>query len=323
MNNCIEGVMTLKNVMILSGGTSTAWHIAQVLRSFFNDYIYLIVCDINEQNLVHTATLADEFLTVPAIKSSGYYDFMLSCIREKKVDILIPLIDDDILLFSCDNPDLISLGVCSTAPTSLVTEALSNKKKLWNTLNKIKVATPFVYNNAAELNPTLQYFVKNEVGCGSRGVELINGAIAGRLLQDGKVVQEVCSKPEITVDVVHKENRVYTICRERKETKLGVSTKCRVYYDAEIQAIMERIVSCIALPSVCCVQFMKNSNGEWALIDFNLRSGGGTAISAAVGFQAVRFAAAGWLGLPGDAAWVPEIKSEHYVVRAYQEIVTL
>ena len=85
---------------------------------------------------------------------------------------------------------------------------------------------------------------------------------------------------------------------------------------------MERIITQIELPSVFCVQFMRNHRDALSLIDFNLRSGGGTAISAAAGFEAIRFAAANWLGLSADPAWVPVLEQERYVVRTYREIVT-
>ncbi len=314
----------MKRVMILSGGTSTAWHIADVLHRYFCKDIYLIICDINPQHLVHTSIFADFYIQVPPICSPDYYCFMLQVLEENHVDILVPLIDDDILIFHRDNGDLITRGVYSTAPCKATIEGLSNKENLENTLLSLDIPTPHIFKSAAAIDPNGAYFAKAPVGCGSRGSCLIDGKAAEEIISHGKgqVVQEICHAPEITVDIAHDGRKIYTVCRERVEIRLGVSTKCRVYHDSDIQHILERIVAKIDLPPVFCVQFMRDAHNRWSLTDFNLRSGGGTAISAAVGFEAVRFAAAQWLGLPADSTWVSIPAQEHYVVRAYQEIVT-
>lgn len=313
----------MKKVMILSAGTATAWHIAQVLRTYYAAHMKLVVCDINPQYLVHASVLADQFIQVPPIKDPIYYSTMLEHIRANDIDVLIPLIDDDIVCFSNDNPDLNAMGVKSVAPNAKSVEALSDKGHLTEALRQLGIRCPRVFESVEQIDPSKQYFAKDRIGCGSRGAAMVTGQEAIDLIaQRGKVVQEVCCGPEITVDAVLDGEEIYTICRERKEIKLGVSTKCRVYFDKDIQSIMERLAKGVELPSVFCAQFMKNMNGEWVLIDLNLRSGGGTAISAAVGFQAVRYAAAEWLGLPRDLEWLKRPTGEKYVVRTYQEVIT-
>lgn len=309
--------------MILSAGTATAWHIAQVLRTYYAAHMRLVACDINPRYLVHTSVLADQFIQVPPIKDPAYRSAMLEHIRANDIDVLIPLIDDDIVCFSNDDPDLNAMGVRSTAPSAKSVDALSDKGHLTETLQQIGICSPRVFTAAEQIDPSKRYFTKDRIGCGSRGVAMVNGREAIELVaRPGKVVQEICCGPEITVDAVLDGEKIHTICRERKEVKLGVSTKCRVYFDKDIQSIMERLAREVELPSVFCVQFMKNVSGEWALIDLNLRSGGGTAISAGVGFQAVRFAAAGWLDLPRELAWLKRPTREKYVVRTYQEVIT-
>ena len=313
----------MKKVMILSGGTSTAWHIASVLSKYYSDKMHLIICDINPEYLVHSSVLADTYIQVPLIKSETYYEEMLHYLELHQVDILIPLIDNDITLFSRDNADLQRMGIYSTAPKAETISALSNKKNLSDTLGKVGVATPMCIDSVSKIKEEATYFKKDAIGCGSKGAEFVKGK---DILQNGDweniVVQEVCKPPEITVDVIQNHGEVYIACRERIETKLGVSTKCRIFYDDEIHEIMKKIVSVMELPTVFCVQFMKNTENNWSLIDFNLRSGGGTAISSAVGFEAVRYAAALWLGETADTAWLALPATDSYVVRTYSEVVT-
>lgn len=313
----------MKNLMILSGGTSTAWHIADVLKKYYADKIHLIIGDINPPYLVHTSAIADDYVRVKPIKNVDYYSSMIQIFDEKKIDILIPLIDEDIVLFSCDNNDLKMRNILSTTAESRVIRTLGNKAYLSKRLGEIGIRSPRALHDAAEIRQGETYFLKKAVGCGSQGAQLINSDQALSYIQnDAWSVQEVCTCPEITVDVVYDSGVVYTVCRERMQIKLGVSTKCRVFYDEEIQHIMETIAENIDLPNVFCVQFMKDYDGNWSLIDFNLRSGGGTAISAAVGFEAVRYAAAVWLGEERRTEWLRKPDVDRFVVRTYNEIVT-
>lgn len=313
----------MKRVMLLSGGTATAWHIAKVLNDCFRREVQLVVCDINPAYLIHTSVFADRFLQVPPICDTNYRAVMMEHIKREKIDLLVPLIDEDIEIFSGDNSELKTIGVRSTAPSKETFDGLGNKENLSLSLRGIKVKAPKIFRYGDLLDPAGTYFMKEAVGCGSRGSGPISGTDALEMLKDsGKVIQEFCYRPEITVDVVKDGTKIYTLCRERVETKLGVSTKCRVFHDTEIQGIMERIAEKYDLPVISCVQFMKDHSGQWTLSDFNLRSGGATAVSAAVGFEAVRYAAAKWLELPTNTEWLKYPEEDRYVVRAYTEIVT-
>lgn len=313
----------MKNVMILSGGTGTAWHISDVIKRYYAEKTNLIICDINPPQLVSTSVLADRYIQVPPIKSEGYYETMLSNIRRNHVDILVPLIDDDMFLFPSDSPELQAMNVLSTTAPKHVMEVLGDKSEMGEVLGDLGILTPRVIRDCTELHDDCMYFIKDAIGFGSRGAKQMRGSVIKKEIGlKGKVIQEMCSAPEITVDVVNTGINLHTICRERVEIKLGVSTKNKVYYDSSIQKKLEKVAKHFDLPRVCCVQFMKNNEGEWTLIDFNMRSGAGTAISAAVGFEAVRYAAACWLGEPQDEAWLNRPAKERYVVRTYQEIVT-
>lgn len=310
----------MKNIMILAGGTATAWHIAGVLKQYYENEVNITICDINPTYLVHTSIFADFFQTIPSVDSEGYFAFMLGLMEKRDIDILVPLIDKDILSFPADSVELQNLKIRSTAPKKDTSITLSNKINMENFLKSINISTPEIITS--DFDTEKEYFTKDIVGFGSRNAFSSYG---GDLSENDetKLIQELCFKPEITVDAVFLDNTLHTICRERIETKLGVSTKCRLFFDPFIHATLEKVSQNISLPTIFCVQFMKNKEGEWSLTDFNLRSGGGTAISAAIGFEAVRTASATWLGLSPSTTWLKLPEGEKYVARAYTEVVTL
>lgn len=309
----------MKTVMVLSGGTGTAWGICGALEKVSQGNLNLVVCDINPPQLVHTSVLANEYVVVPPIKDEYYYKSILYLLDQHKVDILIPLIDFDLQLFSRDNCDLIKRGIFSTAPEKKTFVALSDKRNLWKTAQDLGVPTPKLYT-IDDICVENDYFIKPVVGFGSRGAKRVSGEEI--IAYDCKeyIIQELCQPEEITVDISSVFGVTRSVCRERVETKAGVCTKARVFYDAQIASYIERISEHLKLPECCCAQFMKGNSGEWLLTDFNLRLGAGSALSAAVGFDIAFCAAASWLETEIVLPVIPE--EEHYVVRHYSEIVT-
>ena len=47
----------MQNVLLLSAGVTTGWHLAKVARQYFADDIPLHLCDVNPRELVPAATL--------------------------------------------------------------------------------------------------------------------------------------------------------------------------------------------------------------------------------------------------------------------------
>lgn len=309
----------MKSVMVLSGGTATAWSICEAVRSVVSSDVKLIVCDTNPEYLVHTSVLADVFLTVPPIASEGYYEYMLQLLKDHRVDILIPLIDLDLQLFPRDDEKLVKMGVFSTAPIRRTFLSLSDKKMLHSTLTALNIPTPALYEKS-EVDSQTTYFVKPQLGFGSRNARQMTGAEI--LHQDigDCIVQELCGFPELTVDVSVNGEFVLSVCRERIETKAGVCTKARVFRCKEIENSIQKLAENLPLPEVCCMQFMRGKQKEWMLTDCNLRLGAGSALSAAVGFCAAEAAVSRWLGLPPMTLHQPD--HERFVLRHYTEIVT-
>jgi hypothetical protein len=306
--------------MVLAGGTGTAWHICKTIKEYYRS-IYLIVCDTNPKHLVHSSVFANEFITIPPISSSGYENFMLNLFTEHHITILVPLIDYDLKLFSRDNKKLVAENIFSTAPLNSTFDTLANKINMKEYLKSIDIATPEIFK-ADSIEPEKEYYIKDIVGFGSRGAYSALGSTLN-LIENNKLIQELCFKPEVSADVFVYKKRIFVLCRERIEVKAGVCTKARIFYDDVIRKIIEKIAHNIELPIVSCIQFMKNSNNEWSLTDFNLRPGAGTAMSAAVGFQCVRAALAIWLNNDEDVDSLLKYPiGTVYVIRTYQEIIT-
>jgi hypothetical protein len=101
----------IKKILILAGGTATSWHLCKMIKSSFNQDFILCIGDVNKKNVIPASILSDEYYQLPSIQESSYYLYMIELLKAKKIDILIPLIDFDLALFPCDNPDLLKINV--------------------------------------------------------------------------------------------------------------------------------------------------------------------------------------------------------------------
>lgn len=310
--------MSKKKIFLLAGGTATAWHLCNLIKNNFIDDFILYVGDMYNKDLIPASLLSDKYFQLPPIKESVYYNYMLNLLEEEKIDIIVPLIDTDLVLFPNDNPDLLKLNIISTAPNTNVMNICQSKSKISKLLGNNGIMIPKLYNQK-DIDPEKHYFVKPDSGFGSSGA----AALRGKDIDFSKeiIVQEVLQHPEITIEVFCKDDFLTYIFRERLEVKAGVCTKARFYYDEELEDTIHRINTLLPFPLASCIQFMKNSDNNWCLTDLNMRLGAGTALSSAAGFGLAAAFLSTLSGKNDYKNYFEKINDNQIVVRVYNEII--
>jgi carbamoyl-phosphate synthase large subunit len=308
-------------ILISAGGTATAWHLSKLIKENFKEYFSLYVCDTNPKNLVASAVLSDHFEQVPPVMSPGYKEYMLDLFSKLKIDIFVPLIDHDLHIFPNDDFDLLQQSVVSTGISKDASKLLKSKATWTTFLQENGIPVPKTFK---ELNLNYNTFVVKPVqGFGSRGVSKVDRESVLPYLNDDRfLVQEVCSGPEVTVEVYQHNNVIRTLCRERVETKSGVCTKARIWFDEELHRLAEKISQAIQLPVAFCFQVMKNENKEWVVIDLNPRLGAGTSMATTYGWSL----ASAFLITHGKLKLNPldylrYHETERYVLRVYEDLL--
>jgi carbamoylphosphate synthase large subunit len=314
-----------RNILISAGGTATAWHLANLVKSEFKEYFELYMCDINPSYLVPASTLSDKFIQVPPIHSVGYKQTMINLFKEYNIDIFVPLIDFDVYEFPCDDPMLKEIGVFSTGVNHSSCEKLRNKKVLSYYLQENKINVPNLYNTLVEIEEAKadEFLIKPISGFGSRGIKKISKRESREYIGNEDVLlQEICQGPEVTVEVFNSKGVIKSISRERIEVKNGVCTKTKLWFDLELHEIAVKLCNILKLPIAFCFQVMKNSVGEWVVIDVNPRLGAGTALASACGWSLASAALVEWGKLEMDASkYLNSISGEKFVTRVYKEII--
>ena len=114
------------NVMLLSAGVTTGWHLVQVVQQQFSGDICLHLCDTNPRELVPAAALGGPFHRVLPLADPGYQQQILTLLKENHIDVIVPLIDQDLFTWAADAPELAALGVRSTAPLRQTAQLLTD-----------------------------------------------------------------------------------------------------------------------------------------------------------------------------------------------------
>lgn len=305
-------------ILIMAGGTATAWHMVNIIKNYFDKQYEIHICDINDANLVPASKFAFKFHKVPRIDSENYKETIYNLLKKEKINIMIPLIDNDLEIFSFDNKKLLELGVVSTAPLLSTFYKLTNKRNMFEFLSSIGIMTPTIYDKT-EIKDDEEYIIKPELGFGSRGFKILKGSEIRNLDTNGFIIQEKYISEEVTAEIYNAE-KLHVFIRERIETKSGVCTKMKPIKSKEIEDIIKKLVSSIECPKAFCIQFMKNKNGNWGITDCNLRIGAGTALSTKIGFQLTRAFFNHLLGNEYDPSLFKIDKKIKTVVRVYDEV---
>jgi carbamoylphosphate synthase large subunit len=314
----------MRVVLLGAGGAGTSFAIATRLRANLGEDVRLIITDSNDPHLVSTSLLADACIRVPYANDPAFPALLADIIEREGVQTYIPILNDEIVLAARlqADPRYAHIDFWSSPLYAQCTD--KSFADAW--LNGIGVRTPAMIAVEELATGDGPWFAKPRRGFGSRGVGVMHGADLRRLgpaERDALLVQELCRLPEVTVDSFYDAadgiGRAY--CRERIETKAGVCTKARIFRDTALEAMAATIGRALGQRGTLCFQVMQGRDG-WVVTDLNLRSGAGTAMSCAAGFDVLSAAYACRLG-QDYLRFLPPLEPERniFVTRQYAEFV--
>lgn len=317
--------MNKKKILVTAGGTAIAWHICQIIKQYFCDRVDVYVCDINEDYLVPAVSCANKVYKVPYSSDDKYLSSISNIVENEKIDIIIPLLPEESIIFSSDSDFINELNIATTAPSLITSETLSDKRKMFHFLKSISIPTPRIIEFDNVVNNE-NYILKPNMGFGSLGIKILKGEEIknhyGTSISDNYIIQEYCHDDdydEVTVEVYNDKNDLRIFSRKRVATKSGVCVKAVPANNDLFYPYVQKLVDSIECPIAFNLQFLYNHK-QWKLFDCNLRLGAGTALSTAVGFQLTRALIAKLLGDQVDDSYFNVDNTIKSVLRVYQEI---
>lgn len=314
-------------MLISCGGMGTAWHICKVAEEYFKNSLEMYVCDAADSDLIPSAQIAKDCFKVPMGSGKDYTDSIKELIAKKAIDAYIPLVPSEVLTFYKDSDFVKEHDLFITSPVLKTVQSVFDKRDLNEFLLKHEIPTPKVVEMDT-VDDNVRYIIKPREGYGSIDVEVIKGkdlkykTDKGDINPERYIIQRFCenSGDEVTVEVFNGSNKVKMFARKRITIKSGACTKTEPVSLDPFRNTIKKIMDEVELPIASNLQFLKHE-GQWKLIDFNLRMGAGFGLSTAMGFQLTRAVLAEIAGEDLQDEWFEIDKSIKKVLRVYQELV--
>ncbi|MGG2043160.1 ATP-grasp domain-containing protein [Burkholderia gladioli] len=326
---------TLKTVLVTAAGTATAVNVIKRLTESLQ--LRVVTTDSNPRSLIAAPTRwnTTHYQIPLAREREAFISSLLEICENEHVDAVYPIHDAEILAV-VENRSRFPQHVQLPSVSSDAIRDCNDKLLNYQACRKAGLPVPTTVSGTAltreDLDAHGQLIRKPRFGVGSVGVKFIvdfDQIDPPSDLNTDVIFQTVCQGKEYTIDVVSTGKSVFSVVRERLETKAGVCTKARVFRDARVDQLAQGIAATFDFIGMFCFQIIGNiESGKFSIIDINPRCGGGTALTAAAGYPIYEWHFATMLGLQNadDHARQCLEKAaqggESIVCRHYEEVVT-
>lgn len=290
------------NILVQSAGGPAAVGFIKSLKELDYD-IKIVACDCDP--LASGLYLADEYHIIDKVtdESIGHvWEQTKLIIEEHDINFLLPTSDHDLLIISTYKNILDDMDVKTFVSSRKVIDICRDKFTFWEHLN----------DSFNMPNPISAVLEKPDVGCGSRGVNLITQ-------NEGCTLWEYLPGQEYTVDVFcdDESNVICTSVRKRLGIKAGISVKGSIIRHSLIEKESNKLCKKLNIQGPCCIQWKEDINGQPGLIECNPRLGGGTYITSLAGANPGRI----YLDLYQNKKVSKIIPKEITVTRYFEEII--
>lgn len=234
----------------------------------------------------------DKAHVAPSISSGDYINGVLDLARRRKIDLLIPLIDSELLLIAAARERFAEVGCTALISSEAVVRTCRDKLLTCAALTRAGIDTPATrgWNEAIkQKRHRFPYFLKPRCGSAAMGNYVVHALdelhTFGRRVHDA-IVQEYVEGAEHTLDI-------YTgfdgkprcaVPRKRLEVRTGEVSKGLIVKDPAIMAVGYGVAEMLGeCRGVITVQCIVTPDKRLRVIEINPRFGGGVPLSIHAG----------------------------------------
>lgn len=246
----------------------------------------VVVTDVNA--LSPTVYVADRSYEVPLSTDRDYLPAIDRICGDEAIGLVIPTIDDELLLFAEAAPRFASAGVRVSVSGPTTIDACNDKHQTWRALSARGLPVAETYLPAdLPASPAFPLFIKPRFGRGSVGAFPVRNerelAFFLQYVAD-PVLQPYLNGPEFTIDVLSDfSGRVLSVVpRERVVIRAGVVDRGRTVRDELLLTLGARCaeaLECVGAINIQC----RVVNGQPVIFEINPRFSGGIPLTIAAG----------------------------------------
>jgi carbamoyl-phosphate synthase large subunit len=263
---------------------------------------------------------------LPRGDDAGFVDRLLQICIERRIELLIPTVDAELLPVAKARQNFERHGVRVALPSAALLQLTRDKDQLLRYCEgAIPVPRSQIWHpgvQAASFN--FPVFAKPRAGSGSRDLHLLESAQAlEQLPRDGSfLVQEWLPGDEYSIDtyVTQAGDVIAAVPRVRMKTDSGIAVTARTVHHQDVIDIAVAFVKHIGLRFVGNVQLRRAADGTPKLLEINARFPGTLPLTAAAGVDIPKLMVDDIMGKPMPTTLLPF--TETMVVRYWTEHIT-
>nr|WP_319510893.1 NAD-dependent epimerase/dehydratase family protein [uncultured Draconibacterium sp.] len=262
------------------------------------------------------------------IYEEGYIDNIIEKCKEHKIDLLIPGLDDEVLLFAQNADKLKAAGINAIYPDEELIAICRDKERMSNELNRIANVFVKSYNKESIIEDIesgrskFPFIAKPRGGFASRGIQIINNKEDLVKITDNHILQELAipvktdpnydyytkqiknninpQVSEVSIQIVYSQDGKL-IGRMFSYNKLnnGVPIEIVPYNNEYVWSVIDKLTPTflkMGLRGPLNIQGRITDNGL-KLFEMNPRFTGITGLRALMGFNEVEACVKEWLGI--------------------------
>jgi carbamoyl-phosphate synthase large subunit len=248
-------------------------------------------CDANpakREELIRTGKTGVRFYTVPHANSKEAFKRAINRIVIKEgIDIIIPTVDEELLVFSY-RPEHFNARV---VVSPYITVKICNDKALLYERVKNEPFCP-KFKVASKRQDLIMFggdpvFMKPRVGRGSAGVRLFQNYMETpqEMILESNIFCENLPGQEYTVDILcdFQGSPRVIVPRKRLEVRNGISMRGETLRHSEIEENVKKLCNILKFIGPVNIQFKADATGRMKLVEINPRFSGGLPITADAG----------------------------------------
>lgn len=262
----------------------------------------------------HGRILYEDYIgNLPLLREDIFCEEIKNIVKETGIDFLIPAMDEAGYLLKQLEADL----SCEVAYPDLTTAEIIRRKS--TTYEKLKgvVHTPKVFQEKKKLFDQLPFFVKPDIGYGSRGTNKIETEDEIELIYDelGDIVaMEYLPGEEYTIDCFSTGDGelLFSGARRRNRVRMGISVATETVRDQDIfRDIARKIGRVLEMKGLWFFQLKRDKDEQLTLLEVAGRVSGSMALYRALG---INFVALDLFQRLGNEITVPKLYADEAIL---------
>jgi carbamoyl-phosphate synthase large subunit len=281
-------------ILLTGSGTTTAVSVIKGIKQQHEFSVRLITCDRSDN--VSGRYMADRFYKVPSAEDPSFLSAMLRIVKIERVNLIIPIIDYEFILFAKNKSKFEQLGAVVVLSDLPVRETCTNKFKTMELFRRLAIPHPKSYTPAdiekMKRPPAYPLFLKPSIfgrsTLDSYTIRNKKDLAYYSSLVDRPIIQEYINGTEITVDTLSdlQGKFIAAVPRIRTETKSGLSIKGVVFQDARIISAVKRITEALPIIGPSNIQCFRVGS-RLIFSEINPRFAGAHTLSIQAGLNSV------------------------------------